>query len=87
MEELIERANNTNYGLAAGIITNNLNNALTFSQAVEAGIVWVNCYNVLALNVPFGGFKESGIGRELGEEGILGYLETKSIVIQTPFKN
>lgn len=84
IEEVIERANNTNYGLAAGVLTNNLNNALTFSNAVEAGSVWVNCYNATAVNAPFGGYKESGFGRELGEDGLAGYLETKAVSIKLP---
>ncbi|KAJ4444438.1 Aldehyde dehydrogenase [Periplaneta americana] len=65
LEEVIERANNTCYGLAAGIVTNDLNTALVFAQSVEAGFVWVNCYNHVTPQTPFGGFKESGIGREM----------------------
>lgn len=87
LEEVIERANNTNYGLAAGVITKNLNNALVFSNAVEAGSVWVNCYNATACATPFGGYKESGFGRELGEEGLGAYLETKTVAIKLPCKN
>ncbi len=87
LAEVIERANNTNYGLAAGVITKNIDNALSFAQAVEAGSVWVNCYNATAVNTPFGGYKESGIGREFGEEGLEAYLETKTVVIKTPYKN
>lgn len=87
LEEVIERANNTNYGLAAGVLTKNLNNALTFANAVEAGTVWVNCYIATAVNTPFGGYKESGIGRELGEEGLDAYLETKAVSIKLPTRN
>jgi acyl-CoA reductase-like NAD-dependent aldehyde dehydrogenase len=87
LEEVIERANNTNYGLAAGCITKNIDNAMSFAQGVEAGSVWVNCYNATGVNTPFGGYKESGIGRELGEEGLESYLEIKSVVIKTPYKN
>lgn len=64
LDEVIERANKTNYGLAAGIITKSLDNALVFAHAVEAGSVWVNCYNAVAPQTPFGGYKESGLGRE-----------------------
>lgn len=81
LDEVIERANNTEYGLAAGIFTKNLNNAITFANSVEAGTVWINCYNATAVTSPFGGYKLSGIGRELGEEGINLYLETKSVSI------
>lgn len=87
LEEVIERANNTNYGLAAGVLTTSLNNALVFSNAVEAGSVWVNCYNATACATPFGGYKESGFGRELGEEGLNSYLETKTVAIKLPCKN
>lgn len=64
LDEAIERANNSSYGLAAGIVTNHLENALVFAQAVEAGSVWVNCYNSVRCQTPFGGYKESGHGRE-----------------------
>lgn len=87
LEEVIERANNTNYGLAAGVLTNNINNALTFANAVEAGSVWVNCYNAINVNVPFGGYKESGLGRELGEDGLNDYLQTKAVTIKLPYRN
>jgi aldehyde dehydrogenase (NAD+) len=87
IDEVIERANNTTYGLAAGVFTNNINNALTFANAVEAGSVWVNCYNATNVCSPFGGYKQSGIGRELGEEGINLYLETKAVSIKLPTKN
>ncbi|XP_031364257.1 retinal dehydrogenase 1 [Apis dorsata] len=82
MDEVIERANNTNYGLAAGVLTKNIDKALTFAQAVEAGSVWINCYDAVTPQTPFGGFKQSGIGRELGAEGLKEYLETKTISIK-----
>ncbi|KYM98179.1 PREDICTED: retinal dehydrogenase 1 [Cyphomyrmex costatus] len=81
MDEVIERANRTNYGLASGIITKDINKALEFAQAVEAGSVWINCYDAITPQTPFGGFKQSGIGRELGEEGLKEYLEIKTISI------
>lgn len=65
LEEVIERANDTSYGLAAGIITQSLDSALTFALAVEAGSVWVNCYDAVVPQAPFGGYKQSGHGREL----------------------
>lgn len=65
LDEVIERANDTNYGLAAGILTKNLDNAFTFANAVEAGTVWVNTYLTGGPQMPFGGYKESGVGREL----------------------
>lgn len=87
LEEVIERANDTKYGLAAGIVTNNINTALTFSNAVEAGSVWVNCYDAVTPQAPFGGYKMSGFGRELGQDGLDPYLETKTVAIKLPCKN
>ncbi|XP_044013088.1 aldehyde dehydrogenase X, mitochondrial-like [Aphidius gifuensis] len=84
LEEVIERANETSYGLAAAIITNDINKALQFSESVDAGSVWVNCYDAITPQTPFGGYKKSGIGRELGEDGLEGYLETKTISIKVP---
>ncbi len=87
IDEVIERANRTNYGLMAGVLTKNIDTAFTFANAVEAGTVWVNCYNAAAVGQPFGGYKESGIGRELGEEGLSLYLETKTVAIKLPYRN
>lgn len=86
LEEVIERANNTAFGLAAGIVTNDLNKALMFSHAVEAGSVWVNTYLAVVNQAPFGGYKQSGIGRELGKHSLEGYLETKAITVRLPSK-
>ncbi|XP_031850402.1 aldehyde dehydrogenase 1A1 [Nomia melanderi] len=87
MDEVIERANNTKYGLAAGVLTKDIDKAMVFAQAVESGSVWVNCYDAISHQTPFGGFKESGIGRELGAEGIKEYLELKTITIKVPTRN
>lgn len=87
IDEVIERSNRTNYGLTAGVLTKNIDTAFTFANAVEAGSVWVNCYNAGPVSAPFGGYKESGIGRELGEEGLSLYLETKTIAIKLPYRN
>jgi aldehyde dehydrogenase (NAD+) len=84
VEEVIKRANNSSYGLAAGIITRDINNALKISNALRSGTVWINCYNAFASNTPFGGFKNSGIGRELGEYGLKNYTEVKTVVIRRP---
>ena len=69
-EEVIKIGNNTTYGLAAAVHTKDLNTAIEVSNALRAGTVWVNSYNVLHHQMPFGGFKESGIGRELGEAAL-----------------
>jgi len=81
IDEAIEKANNTTYGLGGSVFTEDIKKYLYVSKNIEAGIVWVNCYNVLEAALPFGGFKESGIGRELGEEGLHNYLEHKSVCV------
>uniref|UniRef100_A0A183TU72 Aldedh domain-containing protein n=1 Tax=Schistocephalus solidus TaxID=70667 RepID=A0A183TU72_SCHSO len=79
MAEAIERANDTIYGLAAGIFTRDLDKALYAMQGLRAGSVWVNCYDVFDAGAPFGGYKMSGVGRELGEDGLKIYSETKTV--------
>ncbi|XP_071747740.1 aldehyde dehydrogenase 1A1 isoform X2 [Lepeophtheirus salmonis] len=86
LNEVIDRANDTTYGLAAGIITSDFNTMNKFSSFIRAGTVWINCYNVISTQTPFGGFKQSGFGRELGEEGLKNYLECKTITIATSSK-
>ena len=81
MDELIERANNTFYGLAAAVWSRDIGKAHNLADKVRAGTVWVNCYDVFDAAAPFGGFKMSGIGRELGEEGLKNYLETKTVTV------
>ena len=87
LDEAIQRANKTNYGLAAGILTKDINNVTKFSQSAQAGTVWVNCYDHTLAHTPFGGFKQSGQGRELGPEGIKSYLEVKTVTIAVEQKN
>ena len=82
-DEVIKRANNSKYGLGAGIFTNNMQNSIKITNALKAGTVYLNCYDVCGVNTPFGGFKDSGIGRELGEAGIQIYTELKTIVCMT----
>jgi len=81
-EEVIHIGNNTTYGLAAAVHTSNLNTALEVANALKAGTVWVNSYNTLHFALPFGGYKESGIGRELGEAAIDNYCQTKTVSIR-----
>jgi len=81
-EEIIKVGNDTSYGLAAAIHTKDLNTAINVSNALKAGTVWVNCYNLLSHQIPFGGYKESGIGRELGEAALENYLQSKSVNIR-----
>ncbi|CAH1797144.1 unnamed protein product [Owenia fusiformis] len=87
IDEVIPRANDTSYGLAAAVFTKDINKAITIANSVQAGSVFVNCYNSLSANTPFGGFKESGIGRELGSYGIEHYSEVKTVTIKIPQKN
>jgi acyl-CoA reductase-like NAD-dependent aldehyde dehydrogenase len=82
LDDIIAQANDTRYGLAAGIFTNDLNKAHLVAERLQAGTVWVNCYGAIHPTMPFGGFKESGWGREFGSEGIEAYLEKKSVLIQ-----
>ena len=80
-EDMIQRANNTFYGLAAAVWTRDVSLAHEFAARVRAGTVWVNCYDVFDAAAPFGGFKMSGYGRELGEEGLKAYTESKTVTI------
>ncbi|SRR5579871_3087677 len=82
MDEVIDRANRTTYGLAAAVWTRDVQKALAVSNSVRAGTVWVNCYNVIDTRAPFGGFKQSGIGREMGEYGLQQYTEIKTVTVK-----
>jgi len=81
-EDVIRLGNDTTYGLAAAVHTKDLATAIRISNALKAGTVWVNCYNMLHHAVPFGGYKESGIGRELGEAALANYTQSKSVAIR-----
>ncbi len=81
VEEAVAIANNTEYGLGAGIWTQNVSKAHLVAEQIQAGTVWVNCYNVLDPTMPFGGYKQSGWGREHGSEVLEAYTQTKSVVI------
>ena len=82
INEVIERANKTMYGLAAAVWTKDITKAHAIANSVRAGTVWVNCYDVFDAAAPFGGFKQSGIGRELGEYGLQQYTEIKTVTIK-----
>lgn len=81
IDEVIARANATEYGLAAAVWTRDIAKAHRVADEVRAGTVWVNCYDVFDAAAPFGGFKRSGIGRELGAKGMDNYLEEKTVTI------
>jgi aldehyde dehydrogenase (NAD+) len=87
IDEVIDRANRSSYGLAAAVFTSNLDSATYMSNSLRAGTVWVNCYDVLEAQAPFGGYKMSGIGRELGEYGLEAYTEVKTVTIALQQKN
>lgn len=82
LDEAVERANNTPYGLAAGVFTQNLATAHQLSRKIRAGSVWVNTYHAIDPAVPFGGYKMSGYGREGGAEHLDEYLNTKGVFIK-----
>jgi len=81
IDELIRRANATTFGLAAAVWTRDIARAHTVAKRLRAGTVWINCYDVFDAAAPFGGFKQSGFGRELGERGLEPYLEHKTVTV------
>jgi phenylacetaldehyde dehydrogenase len=79
MNEIVTRANDTVYGLAAGVWTRDVKKAHAIASKLKAGTVWINCYNVFDAALPFGGYKQSGWGREMGHEVLKNYTEVKSV--------
>ncbi|KAA1257786.1 Phenylacetaldehyde dehydrogenase [Rubripirellula obstinata] len=79
--DLVSQANNSSYGLAAGIWTRDISKAHRFAKQVKAGTVWINCYSIFDAALPFGGYKQSGWGREMGHAALENYLQTKSVCI------
>jgi phenylacetaldehyde dehydrogenase len=82
LDAIAEIANKTPFGLASGIWTKDLSKAHKLAKRLRAGTVWINCYNIFDAALPFGGYKESGWGREMGHEALNNYLETKAVCIQ-----
>ncbi|GAA93680.1 uncharacterized protein L969DRAFT_90152 [Mixia osmundae IAM 14324] len=80
-EDVIKIANDSVYGLAAAIFTRDISQAITTAHRLQAGTVWVNCVNTLYAGAPFGGFKQSGIGRELGQEALKNYRNVKTVQV------
>jgi aldehyde dehydrogenase (NAD+) len=82
IDEVVDRANRTMYGLAAAVWTRDIGKAHAIANRVRAGTVWVNCYDVFDPGAPFGGFKQSGMGREMGEYGLQQYTEVKTVTVK-----
>jgi len=84
--DIIAMANDTMYGLAAAVFSRDITRALGTAHKIKAGTVWVNCTNTLNSQIPFGGFKQSGIGRELGEYALANYTNVKSVICNLTVK-
>jgi phenylacetaldehyde dehydrogenase len=82
VDELLAMANETDFGLAAGMWTRDVSLAHTVAAKIKAGTVWVNCFNVMDAALPFGGYKQSGWGREMGKEAIDLYTQVKSVCVR-----
>ncbi|XP_078531172.1 mitochondrial 10-formyltetrahydrofolate dehydrogenase [Lissotriton helveticus] len=82
VEEVLRRANNTEYGLASGVFTKDISKAMYVSEKLQAGTVFINTYNKTDVAAPFGGFKQSGFGKDLGEEALHEYLKTKAVTVE-----
>jgi len=77
--DLVAQANDTDYGLACGVWTADYRKAWRIARDVQAGTVWINTYKQLSITTPFGGFKQSGLGREKGLEGLAAYQQVKGV--------
>ncbi|XP_018585697.2 mitochondrial 10-formyltetrahydrofolate dehydrogenase [Scleropages formosus] len=82
IDGVLKRANDTEFGLASGVFTRDINKAMYVSERLEAGTVFINTYNKTDVASPFGGFKQSGFGKDLGEEALHEYLRTKAVTVE-----
>jgi len=81
-DDLVKQANNSIYGLAAGIWTRDVSKAHKLAARLQAGSVWINCFNIFNSALPFGGYKQSGWGREMGEAVLDNYTEEKAVTVR-----
>jgi phenylacetaldehyde dehydrogenase len=79
LDDIAAQANDSEYGLGAGIWTQDISKAHALAKKLRAGTVWINCYNVFDASLPFGGYKQSGWGREMGHEVLESYTEVKAV--------
>ena len=82
-DDAVEIGNDVVFGLAAGVWTENMRRAIMMSERLQAGTIWINMYRAVSYTMPFGGYKRSGLGRELGQQAVLEYMQTKSVWIST----
>ena len=82
LDAVIDRGNDTEYGLAASVWTKDINKAHKVAKGLKAGTVWVNCHNIFDAAAPFGGYKRSGFGREMGIHALENYTQVKNVIIQ-----
>ena len=82
LDEIAAAANDTVYGLGAGVWTKDISKAHAMAKRLRAGTVWINCYNIFDAALPFGGYKQSGWGREMGHEALEAYTEVKAVCTQ-----
>ena len=82
LEEVIQRANDTPYGLGAGVWSRSVSTVHKVAKALRTGSVWANCYQVMDPAIPFGGYKQSGFGKESGVEHLHEYLQTKAVTLR-----
>ena len=82
LDDIAAAANDSDYGLGAGIWTQDISKAHALAKKLRAGTVWINCYNVFDASLPFGGYKQSGWGREMGHEALEAYTEVKAVTTQ-----
>jgi acyl-CoA reductase-like NAD-dependent aldehyde dehydrogenase len=82
LDSVIARGNDTIYGLAASVWTQDINKAHKVAKGLKAGTVWVNCHNIFDAAAPFGGYKQSGFGREMGIHALENYTQVKNVILQ-----